>query len=141
MNESLEFAFLMATLDIRLTIWTREKIGSSTCRQMQRLENNFNINSSVNFIEAHFVNSTCTFSKHPSKQTITIKRVIDNGQSLYHPFDVRMAYINENPKLAIYVADDSTQSVHSYDFKNIDIPNLDWINNMDQEDELAFYQN
>ena len=67
-------------------IWTREQIESSIHRQMRRLRNNFNINLGVNFTEAHFVNSTRAFSKQPGKRTTIIKRVIDNGQSIYPPF-------------------------------------------------------
>ena len=82
---------------------------------MRRLRNTFDINSGVNFNEADVVNSARAFSKHPSTRTTTIRRVIDNGQRIYHSFDVRMAYINENPDLAVNVADESTQSLHSYD--------------------------
>ena len=108
---------------------------------MLRLRNNFNINLGVNFTKAHFVNFARAFSEHPIRRTTTIKRVIDNGQSIYHPFDVWMAYINDNPQSAVNVADNSTQSMHSYDSGNIDIPNPDLFNNMDEEDELHFHQN
>ena len=68
----------------------------------------FNIDLGVTFSRAHFADLAHAFFGHLGRCTTTIKRVIENGSSQYHPFDVRMAYINENPYLVVHIANEST---------------------------------
>ena len=107
---------------------------------MRRIRNEFNIPSGVDFDEAHFFNSARAFAEHPSRRTTTIRRTVDNGQSRYYPFDVRMAYINEDPGLAVHIDAESTQSLHSHDSGSLEIQDSNWSPSMEEEDELPFHE-